>query len=334
MIRNSRFAFPALFLLYCTICVAQDRTAAEIIAFLTLPDEIAVDNPCGHLLTDRRIALELAVLGEAALPEIEKELDAVENGQGAPSGLHWLELAYARIKGPSAYRKLRNLELASKLGSDSWNGDDSRRMGLDQAIALSLGLTSFVSAPAASVENYRQCRFDSNANAVTLSPGPCPAGTHAEPIRKLCSGDEPRDALETVIKALERNDDFSFRARLGSDATTALESMMKRKTWAELRTELLPQSEPRTDFAVGYLFDDAGLWSEPPDTLSNKPYDDRPQTAGFVTRFKTQSGADCGTYKVQFLLTPIDGVFGEQYVVNNSDLAGLLQTIASCATQE
>ncbi len=249
MSRHSRFAFPALVMACCVTCAAEE-SAAELIGYLTGPSSLeaqtVIDNPCGCVRAERRDALALASLGDAALPEIEKVLNKVDSGRGTLIGLSWLELAHARIKGPAAYERLRGLELNSKTGSDGPFGFDSGRRNLDGAIALSLGLTSFVSALGS------------------------PSVVHAEPFRALLcgKGEQPRVALDAFIKALERNDDFSFQARLGPDAKAALDSILKNETWSELRAGLLREGKPLSDFAIGYLFDAAGPWSEPAETLS------------------------------------------------------------------
>jgi hypothetical protein len=189
MSKNSRFAFPALFLLCCVTCSAQTQSSSDLIRFLTYqsdrPEKLQVEiglDPCSDF-GDRKAAVALAQVGPAALPDIEKELDAIEQRGYESFGADWLELAYARIRGPAAYERLRKLEGDPKFGSDRLFGDDSQRRTLDGAIALSLGLTSFVSAPEGPAENDRQCISDSHVSS--LSPGPCPYGTRAEPIAKV-----------------------------------------------------------------------------------------------------------------------------------------------------
>lgn len=231
---------------------------------------------------------------------------------------------------------MRGLEQNSKLGSDGPFANYSGRLGLDGAIALSIGLTSFISAPGQPVENYRQCRYDASPNTSSLSPAQCPSGSQAEPLLSMpCSlREQPREALDVIIRALERNDDFTFQARLGPDAKMALDSILKNKPWNELRTQLLRQKTSLSDFAVGYQFDVAGAWSAPAETLEYRGSPESPPTPAIDTRFKTRSGADCGTHTVRFLLTPIEGAFWKHYAVNNSDLEDLMQLVASCLAKE
>lgn len=92
------------------------------------PDKLVVIyglSGCRPSNADWRAAMALARLGGAALPDLEKELDSIEkNPQGF--GTNWLLLAYARIRGPAAFPRLRRISGGS-------------------AVALSLALTSNVS---------------------------------------------------------------------------------------------------------------------------------------------------------------------------------------------
>ncbi len=200
------------------------------------------------------------------------------------------------------------MEQDSKFGSDQQFGDDSARRQLDRAIALSLDLTSFVSAPAAPRTHFE-------------------VGMHF-----MCRSSEPRDALDRLIRAFERNDDSLFEAGLGPEAKTALESLLKQKTWSQMRAVLL-QGKFAGDFAMGYQFEPSGRWSEPDASLQrNRPGHSSPESATLATQLKTRSGADCGSYKVDFELSsaPRQFPFHTAYLVNNSDLGGLIQVIAAC----
>ena len=303
----------------------QHESASDLIHWLTNNSGmIAVDNPCGHMRADRNDAIALAALGDAALSEIERKLAVVASGHDSPHGLSWVGLAYARIEGRSAYNKLRMLERDSELGIDQRDGNDSVRRGLDRAISLSLGLTSFITAPAPPISNYRSCRID--ANALTLSSGPCPPGTREEPPRRLpcLSGVLPRDALDSLIRAFERNDDFVFHAQLGPDAGKSFEQLLKKGTWIKLRAHVLQGVSSHRDLAMGYQFDGAGPWSDPPETLA-LTVSAEAKSAVLNTQFKSESGADCGTYPVQLLFSSTEG-----YLINNRDIHHLLNVFASC----
>ena len=88
--------------------------------------------------------------------------------------------------------------------------------------------------------------------------------------------------------------------------------------------------------SVGFCFDIPGRWSEPEETLEpEKTYPEpdlrellHPEVA---TYFKNGSGDDCGSYRVNFLKTVEEN---QQYLVDNSDLGGLLRLIATCAANK
>jgi hypothetical protein len=283
MNKSSSVILPALLLLSCALLAAQDPSADQLIAVLThATDEQRmglIGNAC-QAETERLAALRLAYWSDTALPKIEKLLDAVEAGP-SPWGANWLELAYARIKGSDAFSRLRRLEMASRdMASRETFGDDFGRRSLDRAIALSLGLTSFISSPTAPVPHF--------PDAVT----------------NLCGCAEPRDALDRFIRGLERNAADQFRSR--------------------------------RDLAIGYRFEAPGPWSDPPETLDYKsPPDSTPPSAELITHLTTQSGADCGSYAIQFALTPPEGQrHHEYYSVSNPNLADLTNLITACLARQ
>jgi hypothetical protein len=237
--RTRSIAFAGLLLACSGTCTAQSQSAFELIGFLT---------------------------GRSyGLPDIEAELDAIESSpKDYELGSPWLELAYAKLKGPSAYSRLRQMENESK--------SDSGRLHLDRAIALSLGLTSFVLASRGHT------------------------GTHAEPLLNIHS-DRPE----------------------------------------QLRAALLEQNNSRGDLAVGHRFENSGRWSEPDQTLDeNRVAVPDLESPVLETKFTKASGAACGSYRVNFVSASSTGRRTHQtpYLVNNSDLNGLLAVIGSCAGSE
>jgi hypothetical protein len=101
---------------------AQERSAAELIRlWKRQSDQLGIFS-CGMENADRAVATSLAKLGQSALPDIGSELDSIEkNGNRAREP--WIELAYARIKGPAAYSRLRRMVGDPKLGVDRNNLD-------------------------------------------------------------------------------------------------------------------------------------------------------------------------------------------------------------------
>jgi len=263
---------------------------------------------CGVPVNDFDAATSLVQLGPSAIPDIERELRAMQRRGDPGLGASWVEIAYALMKGPAA------IDLFRKMEEDAKFGDDTARRQLDRAIALSLNLTSFVSAAAASKTYFE--------------PGPQETGL----LQIMCRPSEPRDALDYLIRNFETSDGSLSEAGLGPEAKTALESLQKEKTWSQMRTELL-QARSAGDLAIGYRFEPSGRWSEPEASLiRNRPGHDTPERAVLATEFKARSGADCGSYSVEFQLSSAPRRFPSQnaYLVNNFELGGLLQVIAAC----
>jgi len=151
------------------------------------------------------------------------------------------------------------------------------RLRLDGAIALSLSLTSYVSGSQVPSRIFRCSRRG-----------------------------EPRDALDQLILAWERDDCRWLQGSLGPRASAALDSLLRGRTWADLRADLW-HGAPGGDVAVGYRFDASDWWSRPEDTLGKeREYVAlaHPESPDFETRFRDASGGDCGKHRVKFLKDP------------------------------
>jgi hypothetical protein len=101
--------------------------------------------------------------------------------------------------------------------------------------------------------------------------------------------------------------------------------MLGGKTWYEFRAGL-PNPAP-TSAAVGYRFDIPGRWPEPQYELLHRVSGTPEPKNGNVeidTVFKDRFGADCGKFRVNFQ-------YARKYLVDNSDLADLLNLITSWA---
>jgi hypothetical protein len=289
---------------------APQRSPADLIRYLTWQsdrpgraDLAASSNACGTLLRedqeDQPAIRTLVGLGASAIPDIEAAFDVVE-ASGLESGIaghEWpLFRAYAEIKGPAAYPRLRKMIGGPRLDSPLAT---VIRADLDSAIALSFGLTSYVSAVRAPVKTFN------------------------------CDGDRPQDVLDQLILAWERDDRTWLEQQLGPDAAAALGSLLNGRTWADMRGQLWPgKSNPGA--AVGYRFR-AGVRSglRPPGqatALPTAPPGAAPPRAPSLeinALFKSAVGSDCGNYRVTF--------YTSTYLIDNQDLAGLLRLIASCA---
>jgi hypothetical protein len=255
---------------------------------------------CGHVEEDRAVAASLVKMGISAIPAIEEAIKSIdERGEQSEFAMNavWLLDAYARIKGPAAQPRLRSLIGNPKLVF--------LQAGLGDSVALSLGLTSYVS------------EFKVPTNIVDCS-------------RPL----EPRHALNQLILAWERNDRPWLEASLGPAARTAMESLLKGRSWASMRAQFW-DTKTAGGGAVGYRFAIPGRWSEPEETLEeeaeNGDLTPSPLNPEIETLFSNASGGDCGRLRIRFLQTQAGGKRGPlPYLVDNPDLGLLLRLIASC----
>jgi hypothetical protein len=263
---------------------------------------------CSDVRDDREAAKSLVKLGASAIPEIERTLDSIEErSQRSEPAFHsaWLLYAYGKLKGPEAYTRL--LRMVNNPGLA-----DVHAVG-DRAVALSLGLTSYVSrhhAPA----------------ALRMVDGRV----------FFCRPQEPRDGLDQMIFAWEVNDRRSFEATLGSTAKITFNELLDEKMWQDLRFDLW-HGRPGPDVAVGYRFKVAGRWSAPEEALEveTKPGNTgvNAENIDLEVQLKDRSGRDCGTIRVNFTDTGI--LTGSlKYRIDSVDLLDLLRSITSCAGRE
>jgi len=310
--RGAIVGILALVGLLPTIAMGQTHevSSEDLIGFLTYQSGrpgralvLAGISGCGHFQENRAAAKSLVRLGDSAIPQVERALDSLENtGEGSEYvlGAEWLLDAYAEIGGPAAFVRLRKMASNPNLAFI--------RLRLDGAIALSLSLTSYVSGSQVPSRIFRCSRRG-----------------------------EPRDALDQLILAWERDDCRWLQGSLGPRASAALDSLLRGRTWADLRADLW-HGAPGGDVAVGYRFDASDWWSRPEDTLGKeREYVAlaHPESPDFETRFRDASGGDCGKHRVKFLKTPMGAGPGDlMYVVDNSDLEELLRLISSCAAAD
>ena len=285
------------------------KSVSELIASLTSTEgpqntkraDIRVFG-CGitqEVLRERLVARELASRGKATVPELDRVLGSIErDGLDSPffDRGGWFLFAYARAQGPDSVSRLTRMIRSPKL--------DSLHISLDRAIALSLGLTSYVSS-----------------------------GREAGPLI-ICRRQEPKDALDELLLALERRDGSELESSLGPEARMALDRLLEGKSREAIYQELWPAIRDGSS-AVGYLFDIRGRWSEPEETLEeNRDDGDAPTTAAEValdTQFKTSKGKDCAKYLVGF--KKISQLGRARYLVNNTNLGDLIRSINICFVQ-
>jgi hypothetical protein len=282
-------------------CQFQRQSPAELVEFLTKPSSPGEPQPaagsCGidqQEAFERGAAKALVDRGAASVPAVDKALDSFEERARLRNAKR-LMYVYATILGPAAFPRLSRLASDSRL--------DNSAIAVDDSIAISLGLTSYVS-----------------------SSGP------ARPVFR-CRGPEPNDALDQFIAGWERGDRARLEASLGPEAKAAIPSLLAGGSWAQMSTALWPTRSSRR-VAVGYRFVVPHQWSLP----EMAPVERADASSGaptLVTRFTTHTGDECGSLRISFLRVsgPTATEYTEAYLVNDPNLAALLRLIGSCAAQ-
>jgi len=210
--------------------------------------------------------------------------------------MHWLFFAYARILGPSAAPRLLRMRRNPKLAH--------ARRSLDDALALSLGLTSYVSGMG----------------------GPSPT--------LICRFELPRDALDKLVVSLGLGDLARLQTVLGPEAREALDHALQSRSWETLLQNIW-RGRSGVDYAVGYRFEIQGLFSQPEETLEQQGPDYsyrgpplRDNKFSLEAQFTDSAGMDCARYTVDFTFNP-----PTIYLIDNTDIEDLLRSIGKCAAQ-
>ncbi len=241
---------------------------------------------------NRPVADALVKFGDSAVPDLEEAFNSIEErGQESPFAYNseWLLEAYVRIRRSAAYAPLQRMRRNPKLVFLQW--------ALDHSTALSFGLTSYVSSSGMLVKSF-------SCNGIIA----------------------PRELLDQLVLAWERNDRRWVERSLAPSARAALSSLLDGRTWGRMRGELWPR-QTGNEVAVGYRFDTPGWWSEPPQPIA---LDERGRLNPEIdTTFTNSVGRDCGKLLVKFLKTDEGSM--PSYLIDNSDLKDLLQLIGSCA---
>jgi hypothetical protein len=182
---------------------AQQESPRDLVMFLTCQSDRPGKAPflmgissCGSATADYSAAKSLARWGTAAIPDIEAALNSIEqHGESSEFalGAEWLLAAYAQIQGSAAYPRLRRMMRDPALGF--------LRIDLDGAAAISLGLTSYLSSSREPARMFHCLR-----------------------------GPQPRDALDQLILAWQRDDRSWLEGSLGPAARAALDSLLKGRT--------------------------------------------------------------------------------------------------------
>lgn len=241
-------------------------------------------------------ALKLIEIGRPAVRSIEKGLASLEADGARPaytSGPDWLLYAYARIEGAAAYPVLARM-LHGKTAP-------ALNYGLERAVAISLGLSSF--------------RTSLHGSRAQPTFGPITAN----------------DALDQLVLSWILDDPAAFQAALGPRASQAFERAVGSSRWRALRQELLrPAARPVVGF--GYRLPTPPGDPRSPDPLarpaSAEPDPDASSQASESDAAFYREAQVCATVRIVF--TVVKDRHGWHSAVNNSDLLGLLRSLSPC----
>lgn len=231
------------------------------------------------------------------MPALEEEFVAIsKKGDDARSSPNASRLfyAYARIRGARAFPRLRDMELSQHFSFAI--------VPLDGAIAVALGLTSYLSI--------------------------------AHPSARLlvaCQGQEPRHAFDQMIVAWERGDRLWFETSLGETAARAV-AVKDDDEWQAFRRTFW-QDSPNA--AIGYKFQVPGNLSEPSMlTPSQTRVPNEEEKIELDTAFYDRNGQNCGDMMIQFIQSATEKPPGYlRYAVDSSNIADVLQLVSACACQ-
>jgi hypothetical protein len=209
-------------------------------------------------------------------------------------GLHWLQIAYARIRSADGFQRLKRMEI----------GFGTERRNLDVPIALALGLTSYVSDSRPAVRS------------ISCSRGP-----------------EPRDALDRLILGWERGDLGWLESSLEEVSRTRLHLLIKEYSWEGLQNHLWSRRGAVAvgyRFAGGGRWSEPPI-TLGPGWQSEDPANGKSDRFELDTIFLDSQGAECGRRRIQFARRMRSDT--AVYLIDQVNVLDLLRLIASCATQ-
>jgi hypothetical protein len=250
---------------------------------------------------DRRATGLLIQKGQSSLPAIQQALDSIETqSERSPFALNadWLFVSYAEIVGRKSLDRLRRLRQA--MPGSPLSG------GLDNAIAISISATSYVSG------------------APGRSSIPQAAGERFH----LYAAD-PRNNLDLLLRAWISDDLSTLRQALTPSARLSLSRISSAVGYKEMRRRL---NRSNGLVSIGYRFDVSDAWADPGKLMmaSHELYDG-PESRAIETSFKTRSGVDCGQLRLLFFKSVGPGSPQPEYRIDNRNIGDLLRLITTCA---
>jgi len=255
---------------------------------------------------EMRLAMALLALGDAALPAIAKGLDVLLEHQN-PRGLcgaEWFLYVFARLRGAEAYPRLTELLVSPQLRP--------LHRQIENAMVVSLGLTSLVSA------------LD--------VPGQEPGDTLAGLAYAQADGYKvPQGSLDLFLLGWIQGRDGLIEESLSPVAREGFRRLRSSPAWDRLRYPAA-LDERRSILGVGYklslpsgMVDLPGSYSP----LRLEPHDRR--VSGRAEFYS--NGKSCAEHTLHFL--DVAGTSQSpdlkwQYVIDNSDIEALLNSLKKC----
>ena len=280
------------------LAVGQSIDAA--IAFQSFKDQFQRDPRvgCGSIVHEAALAKSLVQIGPPLLPLIEREFQRA-SAPGSNLGFVsvWLEPIYAKIVGSPAFSVLKQRETSS--------GDGTKRRNLDRALAVSLGITSYVSDTRMAIREISCIR-----------------------------GAGPRSALDQLIVGWLQADLKWLEAALGPVAKTSLQQLILREHWELLRAKLMKGGG--SPIAIGFKFNIPNAWriAEPAleSTEAADSFEELPDrsTLAIETVFYGSNGVRCGAMPITF--NKIDDNMLSTHQVDSMDIEQLLRLLSTCGT--
>ena len=285
----------------------REMSASDLIRFLTYqadrPQRAAVllgISGCGYVSEDRAASLALVKEGVTAVREIEKALGSIESmGEGSEFALNgaWLLYSYASIKGPDAYPRLRHMAENPRLASFT--------LALDEALAISFGLTSYVSSTRAPLKVFN-CRRT----------------------------EDPRDAMDRLLLGLLRGDLALVDAAVTERTAALVNPMVRDRTLIAFGGQS-GNGSTGAHLALGYRFEVAGPWGKPDELLTDAGATEASLLDSDVVELGVvltkDSGTPCSRQRVRFVRDDDRNGMARGYLIDEPKPQGLLQAISSCA---
>ncbi len=282
------------------------QTAEELVASLTERKPVCAIS--AGAFRERHRAFELIAKGPAALPLLEEAMDQMEDGReyGMSCGIEWLLYAYARMRGPAAYPRLKHALTNQR--------SKYLHREIEVAIAVSLGLTSVITSLDQAVALYGigQQR-DSFGFAM------------------------PQYSLDSLLLGFLTDSRESAAELLGPSAADAFHRWSAGRDWQSLRAEFLRGSSSAPYLIEYKLSLPEGMVSPlQPDRLDFE-FDEPSQRrlAGTVEFFR--GGTKCGSHRVEFADVsdpqPENRPRSWRFLLDNQDLEALLRSAGKCIQQ-